>query len=86
MVLILAAADVNLLQPQVPPLSDAKLKLALPNLVEEQLLADPSDCVIVAGRAADNSRLIAVVQRDWLELLVKTLHALGANQLQVRPG
>lgn len=71
---------------QVPPLSDAKLKLALPNLVEEQLLADPSDCVIVAGRAADNSRLIAVVQRDWLELLVKTLHVLGANQLQVRPG
>ena len=67
-------------------MSDAKLKLALPNLVEEQLLADPSDCVIVAGRAADNSRLIAVVQRDWLELLVKTLHVLGANQLQVRPG
>jgi len=88
-VLILAAADVNLLQLQVPPLSDTKLKLALPNLVEEQLLADPSDCVIVAGRkrgAADNSRLIAVVQRDWLELLVKTLRALGANQLQAWPG
>jgi general secretion pathway protein L len=92
-VMILAAADVNLLHLPVPPLSDAKLKLALPNLVEEQLLADPAGCVIVAGRkpkasgrAADNLRLIAVVQRDWLELLVKTLRALGANQLQARPG
>ena len=93
-VLILAAADVNLLQLQVPPMSDAKLKTALPNLVEEQLLVDPFDCVIVAGRkraaaagrAADNSqRLIAVVQRDWLELLVKTLLALGAHNLQAWP-
>lgn len=92
-VLLLAAADVNLLQLQVPPLSDAKLKMALPNLVEEQLLVDPSDCVIVAGRkrssvagrAIDNLRLIAVVQRDWLELLVKTLLALGAHNLQAWP-
>ncbi|AIY43765.1 General secretion pathway protein L [Collimonas arenae] len=90
--LILAAADVNLLQLQVPPLSDAKLKMALPNLVEEQLLVDPFDCVIVAGRkragvaaAANNPRLIAVVQRDWLELLVKTLLALGAHNLQAWP-
>ncbi|HWW06455.1 type II secretion system protein GspL [Collimonas sp.] len=96
-VLILAAADVNLLQLQVPPLSDAKLKMALPNLVEEQLLVDPFDCVIVAGRkrsgaaaqvadkVADKLRLIAVVQRDWLELLVKTLLALGAHHLQAWP-
>lgn len=92
-VLILAAADVNLLQLQVPPLSDAKLKMALPNLVEEQLLVDPFDCVIVAGRkrngsaaqVADKLRLIAVVQRDWLELLVKTLLALGAHNLQAWP-
>ncbi|MEO6921690.1 MAG: type II secretion system protein GspL [Collimonas sp.] len=91
-VLILAAADVNLLQLQVPPLSDSKLKMALPNLVEEQLLVDPFDCVIVAGRkrpgavaAANNLRLIAVVQRDWLELLVKTLLTLGAHNLQAWP-
>lgn len=93
-VVLLAAADVNLLQLQVPPLSDAKLKLALPNLVEEQLLVDPFDCVIVAGRkrsgraaaqVEDKQRLIAVVQRDWLELLVKTLLALGAHNLQAWP-
>ncbi|SFA87617.1 general secretion pathway protein L [Collimonas sp. OK607] len=91
-VLILAAADVNLLQLQVPPLSDAKLKMALPNLVEEQLLVDPFDCVIVVGRkrngaaeTANKLRLIAVVQRDWLELLVKTLLALGARNLQAWP-
>ncbi|MFC5472357.1 type II secretion system protein GspL [Paraherbaspirillum soli] len=94
-VLILAAADVSLLRLPVPPLSAAKLKAALPNLVEEQLLSDPLDCVIVAGRrvsgsaakneATDNLRLIAVVQRDWLELLVKTLLTLGARNLQALP-
>lgn len=46
-VVLLAAADVNLLQLQVPPLSDAKLKLALPNLVEEQLLVDPFDLSLI---------------------------------------
>lgn len=94
-VLILAAADVTLLRMQVPPLSDAKLKTALPNLVEEHLLVDPLESVIVAGRkrngaggpghAEDHLRLIAVVQRDWLELLVKTLLALGAHNLQALP-
>ncbi|QRX81646.1 type II secretion system protein GspL [Glaciimonas sp. PAMC28666] len=100
-VLILAAADVSLLRMQVPPMSDSRLKMALPNLVEDQLLDDPLDCVIVTGRrravklsrndqhpvdnVPDNLRLIAVVQREWLLLIVKTLRALGAGNLHVFP-
>ena len=100
-VLILAAVDVNLLRTSVPPLSEARLKMALPHLVEEQLLFDPLDCVIVAGskrkvkskgqgqqsaeRVTDNMRLIAVVQRDWLLLLVESVRALGGRHLQVVP-
>lgn len=102
-VLILAAADVSLLRMQVPPLSEARLKMALPNLVEDQLLDDPLDCVIVSSRkrppnlklnrnnqhpiesSPDNLRLIAVVQREWLALIVKTLLALGAGTLRVFP-
>ena len=42
-VLLLAASDVSLLQVQIPPLSAARLKAALPNLVEDQLIGDPAD-------------------------------------------
>lgn len=89
MVLIVAAGDVNLLRLPIPPLSDTKLRLALPNLVEEHLLTDPHDCVIVASRKSNGSngnlRLIAVVQRDWLALIVKTVLSLGANKLVALP-
>lgn len=104
-VLILAAVDVNLLRTSIPPLSEARLKMALPHLVEERLLFDPLDCVIVADRkrkyksqmqgqpqgpssnegAAENMRLIAVVQRDWLMLVVDSVRALGGQHLQVAP-
>ena len=53
-VLLLAASDVTLLRVKVPPLSPARLKAALPNPVEDQLIDDPSDCVIVAGGIADD--------------------------------
>jgi len=84
-VLILAAADVSLLRVAVPPLSPARLKAALPNLVEEQLIADPSESVVVAGRSADGLRTVAVVQRDWLEMLVNILLALGARKIAALP-
>lgn len=88
-VLLLAAADVTLLRLPVPPLSAAKLKVALPHLVEDQLITDAADCVIVAGKRSkespDNLSTIAVAQRDWLELLVTTLRALGARHLQALP-
>ena len=84
-VLLLAASDVTLLHIAVPPLSPAKLKAALPHLVEEQLISDPLDCVIVAGPRHAGKRLIAVMQRDWLELLAKALLSMGARALRALP-
>lgn len=84
-VLLLAAADVTLLRIKVPPLSHAKLKAALPNLVEDQLIGDPADCVVVAGDLADGLRTVAVVQRSWLDTLTKTMIAFGARQLAALP-
>jgi general secretion pathway protein L len=86
-VLLLAAADVTLLQVKVPPLSSARLKAALPSLVEEQVLGDPSECVLVAAPAPapDGMRSIAVVQRAWLEPLVKSLLAQGARAVTALP-
>ena len=84
-VLLLAGSDVTVLNIQIPPLSAAKLKAALPNLVEEQLLCDPADCVIVAGGLSDGMRTIAVAQRAWLDLLAGTFTALGARDIAALP-
>ena len=83
--LLLAASDVTLLRIQTPPLSPAKLKAALPNLVEEQLLCDPSDCVIVAGKLNEGKHTIALVQRSWLDLLAKTFIFFGARNIAALP-
>ncbi len=86
-VLLLAAPDVTLLQVKTPPLSAARLKAALPNLVEEQVLGDPEDCVLVAAPAQtdDGMRSIAVAQRAWLEAIVKALLAQGARTVTALP-
>ncbi len=84
-VLLLAANDVTLLRVKVPPLSAARLKAALPNLVEDRLIADPSDCIVVAGGLADGLRTVAVVRRAWLDILAKTLIAFGARHLAALP-
>jgi len=85
-VLLLAGADVNLISVQTPPLAGNKLRAALPGLVEEHILGDPLDCVLMAGpQAADGTRPVAVVQRDWLEPLVRTLLAQGARAVVALP-
>ncbi len=84
-VMLLAASDVALLRVKVPPLSSARLKTALPNLVEDQLIGDPADCVVVAGGVADGLRTVAVVQRAWLDTLAKTLIGFGARHIAALP-
>jgi len=84
--LLVAAADVTLLRLKTPPLSAARLKAALPALVEEQILAEPADCVLAAGPAgADGVRSVAVARRAWLEALVKVLLAQGARGIGALP-
>ena len=85
-VLLLAGADVNLIAVQAPPLSGNKLRAALPGLVEEHILGDPLDCVLMAGpQAGDGTRPVAVVQRDWLEPLVRILLGQGARAVVALP-
>ena len=78
-VLLLAGADVSLLPVQAPPLTGARLRAALPALVEEHILGDPLDCVLVAGPALpDGRRPVGGVHRDWLEPKVKARRRRGA--------
>lgn len=85
-VLLLAATDVTLLSLRVPPLAGARLKAALPGLVEEHILGDPAEAVLVAGPVQpDAMRPVAVVQRDWLEALVRLVLAQGARSVAALP-
>ncbi len=91
-VVILAASDVTLLQVKVPPLSAAKLKAAWPNLVEEQLIVDPAECVITpidgamqVKETGNELRSVAVVQQSWLMSLMNQLRELGAQNIVVLP-
>jgi general secretion pathway protein L len=85
-VLVLAASDVTLLAVQAPPLAGARLRAALPALVEEHILGDPLDCVLVAGPTlADGRRPVAVVQQAWFEPLVRALLAMGARAVVAVP-
>jgi general secretion pathway protein L len=83
--LLVDGSNITLLRVKVPPLSAARLKAALPNLVEEQLLCDPAECVIVEGGLSDGLHTLAVMQRVWLELLEQTFSAFGARQIAVLP-
>lgn len=84
-IVMLAASDVTLLQITIPPLPAAKLKAALPNLVEDHLLDNPADCTVIAGDLADGLRTVAVVQRAWLEQVRKALTELGARHTRILP-
>ena len=84
-VLLLAGSDVTLLRVKVPPLSSARLKAALPNLAEEQLLSDPAACAFAAGSSSGGLRTIAVTQRAWLDLLTRTFIASGAHNISALP-
>ncbi|MFC7516298.1 type II secretion system protein GspL [Herbaspirillum sp. GCM10030257] len=84
-VLLLAPGDVTLLRVKVPPLSPARLKAALPNLVEDQLMSDPEECVVVADNTRSDTRTVAVVQRTWLELLARTFVTMGARRIVALP-
>jgi general secretion pathway protein L len=84
-VLLLAASDVSLLRVKVPPMSAARLKSALPHLVEDRLMSDPAECVVAAGAVSGGLRMVAVVNRVWLEILSKTVTAFGARSVVALP-
>lgn len=85
-ILLLAAVDVTLLRMAVPPLSSAKLRAALPNLIEDRLLEDVSACVVTCSAGQGGMQSIAVVRRAWLALLLQTLRGLGAQRISAVPG
>jgi general secretion pathway protein L len=76
--LIFDARDVSLLSAQLPPLPPAKLQRALPNIIEEQILQDVGSCAFaVGGVSRDTEKLIAVIDKAWLEFVLGAFERRG---------
>ncbi len=76
--LVFDARDVTLVAAAMPPLSPAKLLRALPNVVEDQLLSDVNACALALGPPlTDGRRVIAAVDRGWLEFAVGAFERRG---------
>ncbi|WGS42045.1 type II secretion system protein GspL [Burkholderia sp. JSH-S8] len=86
-VLVVAARDVLLLAATVPPLKGPKLRQALPNIVEDQLIQDPQGCHIAIDPAAlpDGRRVLAVVDRAWFRTICDAFTAAGHRHLSAVP-
>lgn len=86
-VLIVAARDVLLLAATVPPLKGPKLRQALPNIVEDQLIQDPLGCHIALDPVAlpDGRRVLAVVDRAWFRAICDAFTAAGHRHLSAVP-
>ncbi|AYZ66809.1 type II secretion system protein GspL [Burkholderia multivorans] len=86
-VLVVAARDVLLLAATVPPLKGPKLRQALPNIVEDQLIQDPQGCHVAVDPAAlpDGRRVLAVVDRAWFRAICDAFTAAGHRHLRAVP-
>ncbi|WP_321923935.1 type II secretion system protein GspL [Burkholderia sp. BCC1998] len=86
-VLIVAARDVLLLAATVPPLKGPKLRQALPNIVEDQLIQDPLGCHVALDPVAlpDGGRVLAVVDRAWFRAICDAFTAAGHRHLSAVP-
>jgi len=86
-VLMLAARDCLMLAATVPPLKGPRLRQALPNVVEDQLIQDPQTTHIALDpRALDGNRhVLAIVDRGWFRYVVETFTAAGHRNLKAVP-
>lgn len=90
-VLIVAARDVLLVDAIVPPLAAARLRQALPNIIEDQLLSDGPPPHIALGpavpglRKGASRRTLAAIDRGWLRFLHESLTAAGHRNIRAVP-
>jgi len=86
-VLVMAARDVLMLKAAVPPLKGMRLRQALPNIVEDQLIQDPQTCHVALDPQplAGGERVLAVVDRGWFRFIVEAFGAAGHRNLRAVP-
>ncbi|SAK51514.1 type II secretion system protein L [Caballeronia glebae] len=86
-VLIVAARDTLLLAASLPPLKGPRLRQALPNVVEDQLIQDPQTCHIAVDPVAlaDDKRVVAVIDRGWFRFVIGAFSGAGHRNVKAVP-
>ena len=86
-VLIVAARDLLLTAALVPPLKGPRLRQALPNVVEDQLIQDPQTCHIAVDPIAlrGGQRVLAVIDRGWFRFVLNAFANAGHRNVKAVP-
>ncbi|MGF6569981.1 general secretion pathway protein L [Paraburkholderia sp. GAS333] len=86
-VLMVAARDLLMMPATLPPLRGPKLRQALPNVVEDQLIQDPQTCHIAVDPqpVAGGKQLLAIIDRGWFRFIVEAFSTAGHRSLRAVP-
>ncbi|MDR6375242.1 type II secretion system protein GspL [Paraburkholderia caledonica] len=86
-VLMVAARDLLMMPATLPPLRGPKLRQALPNIVEDQLIQDPQTCHIAVDSqsAAGGRQMLAIIDRGWFRFIYEAFSAVGHRSLRAVP-
>lgn len=86
-VLMVAARDLLMVAASVPPLKGPKLRQALPNVIEDQLIQDPQTCHIALdpGQPIDGKRIVAAIDRSWFRFICDAFRDAGHTSLRAVP-
>lgn len=86
-VLLIAARDLLMVAASVPPLKGPRLRQALPNVVEDQLIQDAQTCHLALDpkALADGRQIVAAIDRGWFRFLVEGFAAAGHRGLRAVP-
>ena len=86
---IMAGQDVRLIELNLPLVNSKKLKQLLPNLIEDYLLASPSNYLLHILPPSDGAaallRTVAVINKDWHEKISDALTQLNVQSIQIVP-
>ena len=86
-VLLVAARDLLTVSATVPPLKGPRLRQALPNVVEDQMIQDPQTCHLALDPEplADGRQTVAAIDRGWFRFLVEGFRTAGHRNLRAVP-
>lgn len=86
-VLMVAARDLLMVAAAVPPLKGPRLRQALPNMIEDQLIQDPQTCHMAVDPAppVDGKRVVAATDRGWFRFICDAFRAAGHQSLRAVP-
>ncbi|MGF6769656.1 general secretion pathway protein L [Paraburkholderia sp. GAS199] len=86
-VLMVAARDLLMMPATLPPLRGPRLRQALPNVVEDQLIQDPQTCHIAVDPQplAGGRQLLAIVDRGWFRFIWEAFQTAGHRSVRAVP-